>query len=76
LIVHCSPGTGRTGTVISIDIALRLLETPPRKIDIPQIVYSVRRGRANSVRTKDQYEFIYHIADAYVTKLNSISAET
>lgn len=76
LTVHCSPGTGRTGTVIACDIILRMLETPPRQIDIPQIVYCVRRGRANAVRTKDQYEFIYHIANAYATKLTTAPTET
>lgn len=61
LTVHCSPGTGRTGTIISCDIALRQLESPTRTIDIPQIVYYVRRGRASSVRTREQYEFIYKV---------------
>lgn len=76
LTLHCSPGTGRAGTLIACDIILRYLEIPPRQIDIPQIVYAVRRGRANAVRTKDQYEFIYHIANAYATKLNTAPAET
>ncbi|KAG5671948.1 hypothetical protein PVAND_002116 [Polypedilum vanderplanki] len=76
LTVHCSPGTGRTGTLIACDIVLRMLEIPPRQIDIPQIVYHVRRGRANAVRTKDQYEFIYSIANAYAIKLNTAPAET
>jgi protein tyrosine phosphatase len=60
--VHCSPGTGRTGTIISCDIALRILEIPPRQIDVPQTVYYVRRGRASAVRTKEQYEFIYRVS--------------
>jgi protein tyrosine phosphatase len=53
-----------------------MLEIPPRKIDIPQIVYNVRRGRANAVRTKEQYEFIYQIANSYATKLNTAPTET
>lgn len=61
LTVHCSPGTGRTGTVIACDIILRQLETPPRKIDVPQIVYLVRRCRSHAIRAKDQYEFIYKV---------------
>lgn len=61
LTVHCSPGTGRTGTIIACDIAIRALELPTRSVDIPQIVYYVRRGRASSVRTKEQYEFIYKV---------------
>lgn len=50
---------------------MRQLEAPPRQVDIPQIVYYVRRGRANSVRTRDQYEFLYKIATSYSSKLNT-----
>lgn len=61
LTVHCSPGTGRTGTIIACDIAIRALEQPTRSVDIPQIVYVVRRGRASAVQTREQYEFIYKV---------------
>lgn len=70
LTVHCSPGTGRTGTIITCDIALRSLEMPKRIIDIPQFVYYVRRGRASAVQTKEQYEFIYKVAHMYATKIS------
>uniref|UniRef100_A0A1L8DJY0 Protein tyrosine phosphatase n=1 Tax=Nyssomyia neivai TaxID=330878 RepID=A0A1L8DJY0_9DIPT len=75
LTVHCSPGTGRTGTLIACDIALRTLEAPARSVDLPQIVYYVRRGRASAIRTQDQYEFIYRVANAYATKLTSPAQE-
>lgn len=61
LTVHCSPGTGRTGTLIACDIALRELELPHPSIDVPRIVYFVRTGRANAVATREQYEFIYEV---------------
>lgn len=69
--MHCSPGTGRTGTIIACDIALRALEQPPRSVDIPQIVYFVRSGRASAVRTREQYEFIYKVSP---TNANCIKA--
>ncbi|XP_059608596.1 receptor-type tyrosine-protein phosphatase gamma [Phlebotomus argentipes] len=75
MTVHCSPGTGRTGTLIACDIALRTLEAPARSVDLPQIVYYVRRGRASAIRTQDQYEFIYRVANAYATKLTSPTQE-
>lgn len=59
-VVHCSPGTGRTGTVIAIDIAIRDFEAG-RSVDIPKTVVQVRRGRAGAVQTKDQYHFIYKV---------------
>lgn len=62
MIVHCSSGTGRTGTLIACDIAMRSLEQPARSVDIPDIVYFVRNGRAGSVATREQYEFIYKVS--------------
>lgn len=73
LTIHCSPGTGRTGTIIACDMAIRNLETPKRSVDIPQLVYYVRRGRASAVQTKEQYEFIYKVANMYATKITNLS---
>ncbi|XP_055852923.1 mucin-2 [Episyrphus balteatus] len=73
LTIHCSPGTGRTGTILACDIAMRCLEEPKRTVDIPQIVYSVRRGRASAVQTKEQYEFIYKVTHMYATKISNIN---
>lgn len=60
MVVHCSPGTGRTGTVIACDIAIRDFELT-RSVDIPKIVYRVRRDRASAVQTKEQYAYIYKV---------------
>ncbi|KAF2894630.1 hypothetical protein ILUMI_11543 [Ignelater luminosus] len=68
VIVHCSPGTGRTGTVIACDIAIREFELA-RQVDIPKTVYRIRRDRASSVQTKEQYAFIYTVICLYATKL-------
>ncbi|XP_050303389.1 uncharacterized protein LOC126741104 [Anthonomus grandis grandis] len=68
VVVHCSPGTGRTGVTIACDIAIREFETT-RLVDIPKIVYRIRRDRANAVQTKEQYNFIYKVVSLYATKL-------
>ncbi|RZC33380.1 mucin-22 [Asbolus verrucosus] len=68
VVVHCSPGTGRTGVVIACDIAIREFEQT-RLIDVPRIVYKIRRDRASSVQTKEQYAFIYKVINLYATKL-------
>ncbi|GLV31164.1 uncharacterized protein CBL_12239 [Carabus blaptoides fortunei] len=68
MVVHCSPGTGRTGTVIACDIAIRDFELT-RSVDIPKIVYRVRRDRASAVQTKEQYAYIYKVISLYATKL-------
>ncbi|KAK9508186.1 hypothetical protein O3M35_007906 [Rhynocoris fuscipes] len=68
IVVHCSPGTGRTGTIIAVDIAIRDFETN-RVVDIPRTVYNVRRDRAGAVQTSQQYMFIYQVLHLYATKL-------
>ncbi|XP_060526689.1 receptor-type tyrosine-protein phosphatase gamma [Cylas formicarius] len=68
VVVHCSPGTGRTGVAMACDIAIREFETT-RLVDIPKIVYRIRRDRANAIQTKEQYQFIYKVVSLYATKL-------
>ncbi|KAK9871226.1 hypothetical protein WA026_011500 [Henosepilachna vigintioctopunctata] len=75
VVVHCSPGTGRTGTAITCDIAIREFEQT-RQVDIPKIVYRIRRDRANAVQTKEQYAFIYKVIALYATKLAGGSLES
>ena len=60
IVVHCSPGTGRTGTALAIDICLRQLDST-RSIDIPRCVYRLRQDRFGCVQTKEQYAFIYKV---------------
>jgi len=59
-VVHCSPGTGRTGTVIATDLCIREFEKS-RVVDIPKVVHQLRRDRAGAVQTKEQYLFIYQV---------------
>ncbi|KAG8233876.1 hypothetical protein J437_LFUL013993 [Ladona fulva] len=67
-VVHCSPGTGRTGTVIAIDICIRDFEQN-RMVDVPKVVQQLRRDREGSVQTQQQYAFIYETLSLYATKL-------
>ncbi|XP_011298042.1 uncharacterized protein [Fopius arisanus] len=68
IVVHCSPGTGRTGTLIALDLGIRQYEIT-RTVDVPRVVYTIRRDRAGSVQTKEQYAFIYKALNLYATKL-------
>ncbi|KAK4292782.1 hypothetical protein Pmani_034474 [Petrolisthes manimaculis] len=70
ILVHCSPGTGRTGTLLACDIVMKQFEDQ-RNIDVPRTVYSIRRDRAGAVQTKEQYAFIYRVIDLYASKLTS-----
>nr|XP_006812581.1 PREDICTED: tyrosine-protein phosphatase non-receptor type 13-like [Saccoglossus kowalevskii] len=58
IVVHCSAGIGRTGTVITIDLILAMIE---RDLDfsIYEIVQGLRQQRQGMIQTKDQYIFCY-----------------
>jgi protein tyrosine phosphatase len=59
-VVHCSAGIGRTGTLLAIIDALRIIEADPNsKISIFNLVYNLRLHRFGSVQTFEQYQFIY-----------------
>lgn len=63
IVVHCSPGTGRTGTIIACAMAMHKLKATSKPIvDMPQILHHIRQGRAGAVQTKEQYEYIYKVA--------------
>ncbi|XP_077460668.1 receptor-type tyrosine-protein phosphatase-like N isoform X1 [Stigmatopora argus] len=57
IIVHCSNGTGRTGTYILMDMALNRMAKGVKEIDIAATLEHVRDQRPGMVRTKDQFEF-------------------
>ncbi|KAK3601912.1 hypothetical protein CHS0354_041851 [Potamilus streckersoni] len=59
LLVHCSAGIGRTGTFITVDVALTQIESGIR-FNIFEIVKELRRQRHGMIQTKDQYLFCYH----------------
>ncbi|XP_033750114.1 uncharacterized protein LOC117334543 [Pecten maximus] len=70
VVVHCSPGTGRTGTLIAIDICMRSFEDR-RKVDILHCLHCMRGERAGAVQTKEQYRLIYSALHEYATIVTS-----
>ncbi|KAI4481601.1 hypothetical protein M0802_013899 [Mischocyttarus mexicanus] len=59
VVVHCSAGIGRTGTLIAIDILLQYLRDN-RKLDVFGTVYRLRHNRINMVQRESQYTYIYN----------------
>nr|XP_015214967.1 PREDICTED: receptor-type tyrosine-protein phosphatase-like N isoform X1 [Lepisosteus oculatus] len=57
IIVHCSDGTGRSGTYILIDMVLNRMAKGVKEIDIAATLEHIRDQRPGMVRTKDQFEF-------------------
>ncbi|KAL3876548.1 hypothetical protein ACJMK2_034389 [Sinanodonta woodiana] len=75
LLVHCSAGIGRTGTFITVDIALTQIEAGI-KFNIFEIVKELRRQRQGMIQTKDQYLFCYHAClDALLSSQASQNSE-
>lgn len=61
LLVHCSAGCGRTGTICAIDHVWTLMRTGrlPERVDLLVIVKEMRRQRVAMVQTRDQYILLH-----------------
>lgn len=57
-LVHCHSGTGRTGTVLALDINLDML-AGEAVVDVFGTVNQLRRQRTSMVQSEAQYRFIY-----------------
>uniref|UniRef100_A0A3Q2PAZ7 Tyrosine-protein phosphatase non-receptor type n=1 Tax=Fundulus heteroclitus TaxID=8078 RepID=A0A3Q2PAZ7_FUNHE len=68
IIVHCSAGIGRTGTIIVIDILIDVINRQGLDcdIDIPKTIQMVRQQRSGMVQTEAQYKFIYMAVQQYI----------
>ncbi|XP_059160119.1 mucin-17-like [Physella acuta] len=66
LIVHCSPGTGRTCTFVALDLCMSQFESG-RNVDVLRTVYNMRQERAGAVQNKEQYALLYHAINEYAT---------
>ncbi|XP_014437880.1 LOW QUALITY PROTEIN: tyrosine-protein phosphatase non-receptor type 11-like [Tupaia chinensis] len=68
MVVHCSAGIGRTGTIIVIDILVDVIRKQGLNcdIDIPKTIQMVRRQRSGMVQTEAQYKFVYLALQRYI----------
>lgn len=74
IIVHCSAGIGRSGTLIVIDMLIDQLSCYglSYEIDIQKIVKVVRAQRSGLVQTEAQYKFIYLTIRDYVSDVTCL----
>ncbi|XP_074233867.1 tyrosine-protein phosphatase non-receptor type 11 isoform X2 [Camelus bactrianus] len=68
MVVHCSAGIGRTGTIIVIDILVDFIRKQGLDcdIDVPKTIQLVRRQRSGMVQTEAQYKFVYLALRRYI----------
>nr|XP_032812886.1 receptor-type tyrosine-protein phosphatase N2-like [Petromyzon marinus] len=57
VVMHCSNGSGRTGTYILIDMVLNRMTKGTKEIDIAASLEHVRDQRPRMVETKEQFAF-------------------
>ena len=50
VVVHCSAGVGRTGTVIGLDTIANAIDANEPTLDIYGVVYNMRKDRCLMVR--------------------------
>ncbi|CAB3362833.1 Hypothetical predicted protein [Cloeon dipterum] len=58
MLVHCSAGVGRTGTLIALDILLQQIRVST-SFNIFDTILQMRYHRINMVQTEAQYKFIH-----------------
>ncbi|RWS26320.1 tyrosine phosphatase-like protein, partial [Leptotrombidium deliense] len=79
ILVHCSAGCGRTGTICSIDYVWALLRTGRLTEDFSlfNIISDMRRQRIAMVQTQEQYMLCYRaVAALFEQQLKLIDAHT
>ncbi|XP_013775548.1 receptor-type tyrosine-protein phosphatase epsilon-like [Limulus polyphemus] len=73
LLVHCSAGVGRTGTLILLDIMMNMAKVE-HHVDLLKYLNKLRQNRINMVDTVDQYIFAYKaVVDAVCGEETSIA---
>ncbi|KAK6042260.1 Protein-tyrosine phosphatase [Cooperia oncophora] len=68
IIVHCSAGIGRTGSIVLIEHAMELLHQPAPLVEIKDYLVELRKQRNNSIQTEHQYLYIHQVLLLYLKK--------
>ena len=75
MVIHCSAGVGRTGTLIAIDHGIDQA-TDSTKIDVFSCLNEMRRQRNAMVQTEEQYIFVYRaLADTLLSAASDFDVQ-
>ncbi len=71
MIVTCTWGFGRTGTLIVTDMLINYIKEAGlhADIDIARTVQAIREQRSGMVQTETQYRFIYKAIQQFTSSL-------
>lgn len=61
IVVHCSAGIGRTGSVVLIEYILEMVQNGQVVDDCAVLLRELRNQRANSVQTDQQYLYVHMV---------------
>lgn len=68
IIVHCSAGIGRTGSIVLIQHAMELLHRPAPLLEMREYLLELRKQRNNSVQTEHQYLYVHQVLLVYLNR--------
>lgn len=65
ILMHCSAGVGRTGTIIALDLVKQMKagKNMPKSFSIKNMVKELRKQRMKMVQSIEQYRFLYEMID-------------
>ncbi|TKR82355.1 hypothetical protein L596_016094 [Steinernema carpocapsae] len=72
IIVHCSAGIGRTGTVVCVEFLLERMQFGQPCEDTAEVLKELRRQRSGSVQTEVQYLYVHRTMLHYFVSRNTI----
>uniref|UniRef100_A0A336MSX2 protein-tyrosine-phosphatase n=1 Tax=Culicoides sonorensis TaxID=179676 RepID=A0A336MSX2_CULSO len=68
IVVHCSAGVGRTGTLIALWILIDMIKKE-NKVNVLKTVLELRSQRVQMVQTFGQYEYLYQCIELIASEI-------
>ncbi|VDM69244.1 unnamed protein product [Strongylus vulgaris] len=65
IIIHCSAGIGRTGSIVLLQHAMEILQNGGILEEMPVYLKQLRTQRNNSIQTDQQYLYVHQVLLTY-----------